>query len=165
MAFKSLPSGIKSYSLNSSNHTHLQSVRKCSFCLMTYGHRKIIWHLFCIEVNPFTVRGVITIPTSRHDNTMLSWGSAEILIRHFRIGKTNVTWSHQFRIQNEVITLCLNPDYIRYYFNFQSWYACNCWHLWWIPLGTESESGCVHCCGTAELQSTKLEAEMPEHSH
>jgi len=73
MEFKSLSSGIKSYILNSSNHTHLQSVRKCSFCLMTYGHRKIIWHLFCIEMIPFTVRGFTIIPASHNVVMRFGW--------------------------------------------------------------------------------------------
>ena len=91
MALKSLSSGIESCSPNSSNHMYLQSVRQCSLCLMTHGHRKIIWHLFCIEMIRFRVRDVITIPASRYENTMLSGGATEIFIRHFRIGTTTVT--------------------------------------------------------------------------
>jgi len=126
MAFKSLSSGIKRCSPNPSNHMYLQSIRKCSLCLMTYGHRKIIWHHFCIETIRFIVRDVITIPASRYENTMMSGGTAEIFIRHFRIDKTTVTCGHQFPVRNKAITLCLTVDYERYYFNLQSWWASNC---------------------------------------
>ena len=159
MAFKSLSPGTKSSRLNASNHTHLQCVRKCSFCLMTYGHRKIIWHLFCIEMIRFSVQGVRTIPSSPHQNTMLSWVSAEILVRLFGIGQTTVTRSHQFAVQNEVITLCLSADHGRYYFNSVGLPQLTSM----VNTVTYRVTMCSLLC-SAELQLTKILAEMPEQS-